>query len=89
MESRQYIGKDLRNHSIIQRKITIHFDNERPRTDRNVVEYMHLHNMKRASNLAYSLDVDESDFCLLGYLIERMKLLKIFINIININKIIL
>ena len=50
------------------RKITLHFDNARPHTARKVVEYMNLHNMKRAPHPAYSPDVAASDFYLFGYI---------------------
>ena len=58
------------------RKVTHHIDNARPHTAIKVIQYMDVHQMKRAPHPTFSPDIAASDFYLFGYLIDRLAELK-------------
>ena len=53
-------------------KITLHFDNARVHTARKVIQFMDLHQMKRALHPPFSPDIAASDFYLFGFLKDRL-----------------
>ena len=70
LEKINQMTSDLRLKSHL--KITLHFDNARVHTVRKVIQFMDLHQMKRAPHPPFSPDIAASDFYLFVFLKDRL-----------------